>query len=168
MQPVVGIAYPDTASKSQQAKLCIQTGGSGSFTDLNWEASYETMMAGYLGLPFSGLGKPSPTKGCKDFSTRPTILRASAAASAIAAMYAGLFGGTVDNFRAAKIAATIAIMPCLRLGSTTGRYHLRFYFAMRMYNSSCLCKSSTITHQSVGSHRFVLPDLAVGVCGAGF
>jgi hypothetical protein len=30
---------------------------------------------------------------------------------------AGLFGGTVDNFRAARMAATIAITACLRFGS---------------------------------------------------
>jgi hypothetical protein len=46
--------------------------------------------------------------------TRSTILLASA----IAATGAGLFGGTVDNFLAASIAATIAITPCLRFGST--------------------------------------------------
>ena len=45
----------------------------------------------------------------KDFSTRSTILFASLTASAIAATYAGLFGGTVDNFLAARIAATIAM-----------------------------------------------------------
>ena len=55
MQPIVEIAYPDTASKSMHAKLGIQTGGSGSFTDLKWEASYDTIRAAYLGLPFSGV-----------------------------------------------------------------------------------------------------------------
>jgi hypothetical protein len=55
------------------------------------------------------------------------ILRASATASVIAATPAGLFGGTEDNFRAARMAATIAITTCLR--STKRQYHLRFSFA---------------------------------------
>jgi hypothetical protein len=67
------------------------------------------------------------------FSTRSTILQASATASAIAATYAGLFCGTVANFRAARIAATIAITACLRFGSTTEQYHFRFSLALHRH-----------------------------------
>jgi hypothetical protein len=54
MQPFVEISYPDSASKSTHARSCIQSGGSGSVTDLRWEASRTEMKATYLGLPFAG------------------------------------------------------------------------------------------------------------------
>ena len=54
MQPTVEISYPDSASRSSHARLCIQTGGSGNVTDTKWEASREAMMATYLGLPWTG------------------------------------------------------------------------------------------------------------------
>jgi hypothetical protein len=41
-----------------------------------------------------------------------------------------MFGGTEDNFRAARMAATIAITACLRFGCTTPQYHFRFVFAI--------------------------------------
>jgi hypothetical protein len=76
------------------------------------------------------------------FSTRSTILQASATASAIAATYAGLFCGTVANFRAARIAATIAITACLRFGSTTGQYHFRFSLALHRHRAGDSVRSS--------------------------
>jgi hypothetical protein len=69
--------------------------------------------------PLSAKHLSAPVILRRRFSTRSTILWASATASAIAATYAGLFCGTVANFRAVRIAATIAITACLRFGSTT-------------------------------------------------
>jgi hypothetical protein len=93
-------------------------------------------------------------------------------------MYAGLFGGTADNSRAARIAATIAITACLRFGSATD--DITFAFASlckRYYYSSCQrthalfdgsAKVAPFLTNPLALIGFVLPNPAVGVCGAGF
>jgi hypothetical protein len=53
MQPFVEISYPDSASKSTHARLCIQTGGTGMVTDIRWDANRDKMRAVYLGLPLA-------------------------------------------------------------------------------------------------------------------